>query len=179
MENLIGVMRGISLLKIKANKQGKLPRLRGKVYIKNKGSLKIGNDFSVTSKPISTSITVDPNASLTIGNKVFINYGVDIGCTKNIKIGNDTKIGPLTNIIDSDFHKVEPSKDVTCKEIIIGNNVWIGRQCVILPGVTIGDNSVIAAGSIVTKDVPPNVLVGGIPSRVIKEINIPDGWKRE
>lgn len=86
-----------------------------------------------------------------------------------------TIIGPNTIIVDSDFHSIWPPEN-RCntmgyendKAVTIGKNVWIGMNCIILKGVTVGENSVIAAGSIVTKDIPPNVLVGGNPAKIIR-----------
>ncbi|PEC21096.1 acyltransferase [Bacillus cereus] len=179
LENLIGVIRAGILIRIKANSYGSLPRIRGAMNIINNGNLIVGNNFSVTSKPIKSLITIEKGAKLSIGENVFINYGVDIGCTKYIQIGNNTKIGPLTNIIDNDFHQIEPHRSVVCEDILIGDNVWIGRQCIILPGVKIGNNSVIASGSVVTKDIPNNVLVAGVPAKIIKQLNIIDGWVRK
>ncbi|UQD53491.1 acetyltransferase [Bacillus methanolicus] len=179
-ENLIAMFRGIILLKIHASSVKKLPRIRGKIYLKNNGKLIIGNYFSVTSKPLPVSITVEnQEAVLVIGDNVFINYGVDIGCNLSIFIGNNVKIGPLTNIIDSNYHQIDMDDEMRPKKIKISDKVWIGRQCIILPGVTIGENSVIASGSIVTKDVPPNVLVAGSPAKVIRPLNIGDNWARK
>ena len=62
--------------------------------------------------------------------------------------------------------------------VTIGNNVWIGRNAVVTPGVSIGDGSVIGANSVVTRDIPPNSLAAGAPARVIRKLEIPDGWTR-
>lgn len=174
----MGSIRGLLVLKVKANQCGWLPRLRGNVRIFNKGKLKVGDHLSVSSKPVPVSITVNTEAELKIGNNVFINYGVDIGCTSSVIIGNNVKIGPFTNIIDSNFHQIQPNEKIFQNPITISDNVWIGRQCIILPGVRVGKNSVIASGSVVTKDIPDNVLVAGVPARIIRELKIYDGWVR-
>jgi len=175
---ILSVIRG-RILKLKASKVGFLPRIEGKCTIKNYGQLLIGNNFSIKSKPLPVFITVFENAKLVIGDNVFLNYGVDIGCTHHIEIGNNVMIGDLTNIIDNSFHPVDPLNINVGKKITISDNVWIGNHCIVLPGVKIGINSVIAAGSVVSHDVPENVLVAGVPAKVIRELSIPENWIRK
>lgn len=98
----------------------------------------------------------------------FINADTKIRCRNKIVIGDGVAISHNILIIDCNGHNLDGKEDVG-KPIHIGNHVWIGSKCMILKGVTIGDNSVIAAGTIVTKDVPPNVLYGGNPGRIIRE----------
>ena len=112
-------------------------------------------------------IVVRNGAKLELGNKSFINVDSKIYCKDNIKIGNNTFIGEEVIIRDTDEHCINESCNT--KPIIIGNNVWIGMRSIILKGITIGDGAVIASGSIVTKNVPPNTLVGGNPAKIIKE----------
>lgn len=99
-------------------------------------------------------------------NDGFINSYSKIECHKYIKIGENCAIGPYVIILDSDGHQLMEEEN-TC-EVIIGNNVWIGARCIILKGVHIGNGAVIAAGTIVNKDVPDNVLMGGNPMRILK-----------
>jgi acetyltransferase-like isoleucine patch superfamily enzyme len=174
---ILSVIRGF-LLKFKVSNIGSLPTINGKCIIKNDGEFTIGNNFSVRAKPLPVFITVFENAKLKIGDNVFLNYGVDIGCTKQITIGNNVLIGDLTNIIDNNFHPVDPNDKAIGKNIVIQDNVWIGNHCIILPGVCIGHNSVVAAGSVVTHDIPDNVLVAGVPAKLIRELSIPEGWVR-
>ncbi|MEK3885689.1 acetyltransferase [Paenibacillus sp. PL2-23] len=164
----------------KATSTKGIVRVNGKVSVVNKGTLNIGSNLIMNGERIGSSVVVFQQAELTIHDNVFINYGFDIGCTKKITIGKNTIIGPLVNIIDSNFHSVDANDEISCKEINIGRNVWISRGVVILPGVTIGDNSVIGAGSVVTKDIPPNVLAAGIPATTIKELTPPPKrWLRK
>lgn len=175
---ILSLIRG-RILKLKASKVGSLPRIEGKCIIKNHGQLLIGNNFSIRSKPLPIFITVFKNAKLVIGDNVFFNYGVDIGCTYHIEIGNNVIIGDLTNILDNSFHPVDSLSINVGKKVTISDNVWIGNHCIILPGVKIGINSVIAAGSVVSHDVPENVLVAGVPAKVIRELSIPQNWIRK
>lgn len=115
-----------------------------------------------------TYITVAPNAELTLGSG-FLNNNGKISCFEKITIGDDVKISEDVLIRDSDNHTVLREGYKKSASIHIGNHVWIGVRAVILKGVTIGDGAIIAAGAVVTKDVPQNTLVGGVPARVIKE----------
>jgi acetyltransferase (isoleucine patch superfamily) len=90
-----------------------------------------------------------------------------------VRIGDYCMIGPNT-LITTVGHPISPKgrreRKAQGTPVTIGNDVWIGGNCTILPGVTIGNNVVIAAGAVVTKDMPDNSVVGGIPARVIKKI---------
>ncbi len=117
-------------------------------------------------------ITVFKDAELILGDS-WVNRYCQISCTKKIEIGNNTAIGRNVKIMDSDFHIIKDENDKTInpsKPIHIGNNVWIGDSSIILKGVTINDGAIVAAGSIVTRDVPSNTIVAGNPAKVIKKI---------
>ena len=127
----------------------------------------VGERFMVI-PPFST----DCGFNTVIGSNVFINQGCHFMDMGGITIGNDVMIGPKVNLVSSG-HPVAPSarrEGIVAKPIIIGNNVWIGAAATILPGVTIGDNAVIAAGAVVSRDVPENTLAAGVPARVLKHL---------
>lgn len=113
-----------------------------------------------------------------LGNGVYCSGGVTLYDDNDIFIGDGVLIGPNV-VITTAGHPISTKYRNTPKGIIhnfaipihIGSNVWIGANAVILPGVTIGDNSVIAAGSVVVNDIPANVVAVGVPCRVIREIN--------
>jgi acetyltransferase-like isoleucine patch superfamily enzyme len=107
-----------------------------------------------------------------IGRNVFINQNCTIYDLGGVDIGDDVLIGPNVSLITSG-HPVAPSRrrdGVVASPIIIERNVWIAAGATIIGGVTVGENSVVAAGSVVTKDVPRDTLVGGNPARVIRSI---------
>jgi acetyltransferase-like isoleucine patch superfamily enzyme len=107
-----------------------------------------------------------------LGRNVFINQNCTLYDLGGIDIGDETMIGPNVSLITSG-HPLEPLQRraaVTAKPIVIGRNVWIAAGATIIGGVTVGDNAVVAAGSVVTRDVPANTLVGGNPARVIRLI---------
>lgn len=111
---------------------------------------------------------------ITLGRHVRINAGCTLVSYAAITIGNDCLIGEYVSIRDAN-HGTAPGSPMrgqphTFAPIHIGNNVWIGRGSALLKGVTVGDNAVIAANSVVTRDVPPNTLVGGVPAKFIKSL---------
>ena len=108
----------------------------------------------------------------TVGRNVFINQNCTLYDLGGIDIGDDVMIGPNVSLITSG-HPISPAErrsGVVAKPIVIERNVWIAAGAIIIGGVTIGESSVVAAGSVVTKNVPPNVLVGGNPARIIRSI---------
>lgn len=109
---------------------------------------------------------------INIGKNVFINHACSFLDMGGITIEDDVLIGPKVNLI-TENHPVDPQKrkSLFCKPIVIKKNAWIGAASTILPGVTIGENAIVAAGSVVTKDVPGNTIVAGIPAKHLKNIN--------
>jgi acetyltransferase-like isoleucine patch superfamily enzyme len=107
-----------------------------------------------------------------IGKNVFINHACTFLDMGGITIEDDVLIGPKVNLI-TENHPLNPAdrKALFAKPIIIKRNAWIGAAATVMPGVTIGENSVVAAGAVVTKDVPDNTIAGGVPAKAIKAIN--------
>ena len=112
-------------------------------------------------------VTVNPGATLVLGSG-YINYKCNIACFDRIVIGDNVAIAENVTIRDSDNHYVYEKGYTQTSPVIIENHVWVGMNATILKGVTIGSGAVIAAGAVVTKSVPENCLVGGVPARVIK-----------
>lgn len=113
-------------------------------------------------------IDICSGASLSLGSG-FINNNARIAVFKEVTIGNNVFISENFTLRDSDNHKIIGSKNPVSAPISIEDNVWIGINVTILKGVTVGEGAVIAANSLVNKDVPPRSLVGGIPAKVLKE----------
>lgn len=113
----------------------------------------------------------DFGRNIKIGKNVFINQNCTFLDRGGIQIEDRALIGPKVNLITTN-HTIEPAKRRNTESfpIYIGRNVWVGAGATITPGVTVGENAVIAAGAVVTRDVPPNTIVGGIPARVLKNI---------
>ncbi|OYW71525.1 MAG: acetyltransferase, partial [Verrucomicrobia bacterium 12-59-8] len=125
-----------------------------------------------------TRIDVFKGASLIIGDGCFINDGVNICCSAAITIGPNTKIADWVVFYDTDFHPIQPSDPVNSERITVGKNVWIGARAMILPGSTIGDHSIIAAGAIVRGHIPERSIAAGVPAKVIKTFTCDDDWIR-
>lgn len=111
---------------------------------------------------------------LTIGVHCWINSGLTVDASAEVVIGDQVSIGQDV-IVLTNTHEIGPpsnrgglSKDIPVR---IGHGCWLGARSVILPGVTVGDGAVVAAGAVVSKDVPPNALVGGVPARVIRMLD--------
>jgi acetyltransferase-like isoleucine patch superfamily enzyme len=160
---------------------GSLPMFwRGPLSLEAHGEVAIGERLKAYGAPVRPRVTAAPGGRVAIGDRVMLNYGVEIYAARSVTIGDDTQIGDLSAIYDTNFHQVEEGADVTVAAVEIGANVWIGRLAVVLPGVTIGDHAVVAAGAIVTGDVPERTLVAGNPARVVREeLRAADGWRRQ
>lgn len=122
--------------------------------------------------------TCEFGKNITIGHDVYINFGCTLLDCGQITIGNHTLLGPNVSVYSGN-HSVNPVERIAGalipKPITIGNRVWIGGCSIILSGVTIGDDTVIGAGSVVTRDIPSGVVAAGNPCRVLRKIN--DGDK--
>lgn len=174
------------MLKIQGIKFGKECKFYGMpVIVKTTdSSIKIGSHLTLASDFLSNLVGLYQRCVIVARNGAHIVIGDNVGMSGvtvysflRIEIGNNTLIGANTKIIDNDMHPIDSEKrllnpqnrEATQKaEIIIGRNVFIGCNCIILKGVHIGDNSVIGAGSVVTNDVPANSVFAGNPARLIR-----------
>ena len=121
------------------------------------------------------TIRFDYGYNTHVGENFFANFDCTILDVCEVRFGDNCMLGPSVQIYTAThpLHPVERnSGEEYAKPITIGNNVWIGGNAVINPGVRVGDNAIVAAGAVVVKDVPANVVVGGNPARVIKEIEV-------
>jgi acetyltransferase-like isoleucine patch superfamily enzyme len=129
----------------------------------------------LTGREVAESVTVFPpfysefGKNLTLGEGVFINQGCRFQDTGGITIGDGTLIGHGSTLTTLN-HAVDPRRraDMTPAPVVIGRQVWLGASVTVVPGVTIGDGAIVGAGAVVTKDVPANAIVGGVPARLIR-----------
>ena len=174
-----------TVLQLKGVQLGKGIHFFGIPYVHRKplSSILIGNDCTIRSDQTSNLVgvnrkcifsTMNENAIIQIGNHVGMTATV-IGAAEKIIIGDDVLIGANVLISDWDWHVVDPhlrhSEGGHASPVMIGRNVWIGINSIILKGVSIGENTIIGANSVVTKDIPANVIAGGNPCKVIKAID--------
>lgn len=164
---LKALLRGC-LQRYKFKNCGKYLRTHGKVIVSTDNGKVILGDYVQMYHGVRFNVVGmnDTPASIKIGDFVSIGERTEIRCTKEIVIGDHSLIAWDVEIMDTDFHKID--NKIICKPVHIGANVWIGCRSIILKGVTIGEGSVIAAGSVITKDVPPYCLVAGNPAKIIR-----------
>ncbi|MEU1305570.1 sugar O-acetyltransferase [Streptomyces shenzhenensis] len=114
---------------------------------------------------------VDYGSNISIGARTFVNYNLTALDVAAITIGEDCQIGPNVQLL-TPTHPLEPQprrdKLEAARPITVGNNVWLGGGVIVCPGVSVGDNSVIGAGAVVTKDIPANVVAVGSPARPVR-----------
>jgi acetyltransferase-like isoleucine patch superfamily enzyme len=150
---------------------GTRPFLRGRIVI--------GERLRMEARQFRSSLTAEPGAEVRIGDRVYLNQGVTIHAALRVTIGDDVMVGDLAAIYDTNFHAVTPDAPTEGSPVVIGRNAWIGRGAVILPGVEVGENAVVAAGSVVTRAVAANSVVAGNPAREVRQFDRPaETWKR-
>jgi maltose O-acetyltransferase len=129
----------------------------------------IGDHARLVSTVAKLELVTLAGGHLEIGENSFINYGTSLVASAHVKIGRDCLIGTHVQVMDTDFHRVEDKAwDTTGEPILIEDRVWLGNRSIVLKGVRIGHDSVVAAGAVVTRDVPPRTLVAGVPARAVR-----------
>jgi len=151
------------------------PKVRcfGRPKVHDGGELIIHDRVRIVSDVAMTEIGVNTGGRLEIGSRTFVNYGASIAAQQSVTIGANCLIGTHVLIADNDFHRLDPNhrnETPDSAPVVLADNVWIGQRSMVLKGVTIGENSVVAAGSVVTKDVPANTIVGGVPARFLRDL---------
>ena len=170
------VARGYLRAKASPGNFGPFPLLLGNVRLHIRGKATFGARLMVEAHTWAVAINVAEGATLTIGDGVFINGGTSIEAWHDVRIGRHVLMAPFVSIIDDDRHEVTPGAALHKGPTIIGDGVWLGRNVAVLPGVTIGAGSVIGVNSVVSRDIPPNTFAAGAPARVIKPLDLPEGW---
>lgn len=181
VKKIIHLFWSVPVFSARCTKVGKGLQLPNGIPLVAGDHLKIylGDNVSILRSTIGASKVFDEPV-LKVGDNSSIGYGTVISVAKEVEIGDDCLIAPHCIIMDSDDHPISPQKRLEykpvdlddVKPVKIGNNVWIGAYSAILKGVTIGDNSIIATHSVVTRDVLPNCIYAGYPARhIIKNID--------
>lgn len=157
-----------------------LPACQQKTFITGKGKVEIGKNcafgLQLGGFHYCGSIEIQartPNARIIIGNNVTTNNNIFICSSNEIEIGNDTLIGQNVTIMDFEAHGIAPNERRALGEIgkvSIKDNVWIGNNVTILKNTIIGENTIVAAGAVVCGVFPENVIIGGVPAKIIKKL---------
>ncbi|MGZ6952025.1 MAG: DapH/DapD/GlmU-related protein [Acidimicrobiia bacterium] len=133
----------------------------------------------LTGRPVDPTFSLIPpvhvqhGLNTRLGRNVFINQGCTLMDIGGIDIGDDVMIGPNVSLITAG-HPLAPSRrrtGITAAPIRVERNVWIGAAAVVLPGVTVGEDAVVGAGAVVSRDVPPATLVAGAPARIVRRLD--------
>lgn len=146
-----------------------------RIDIRGPGRVEVGDDANMYAFVGRTRLyTRSPEARIAVGRNVRLN-GTTIQASRSVVIGNDCILGDA-NLMDTDMHPLSvdrrhnPEAEVRTAPIVLERNVWVGGQAAVLPGVRIGENSVVGFRAVVTGDVPPNVVVAGNPARVVRSL---------
>lgn len=165
-------------LRMQFRKFGKSVIMWRAYHLKGLGNITIGdNNIFECDLQLTVWDNISPTATILIGDGCMIRRGAHISASYNITIGNNLLTG--TNVFitdnshgDTSFNSIRNSPDdrpiISKGAVIIGDNVWLGNNVCVLPGVTIGNNAIIGANSVVTHDIPSFTVVGGAPARIIK-----------
>jgi maltose O-acetyltransferase len=172
--NVTGTLRSVSV--------GQGLRLQSPVRVGGgAGSLRIGEKvmlgYAMAPRVGNGQILLEPRSAeavIDIGDGTSLSNNVSIIAMNLIRVGKNCAIGDLVHIFDCDWHDTDPGRRNTgvgrVEPVTIGNNVWLGSRVLVLRGVTIGDNSVVGAGSVVTKSIPANAVAAGVPAKVLRRI---------
>jgi len=137
--------------------------------------LEVGESFKVWSGHRKTVIS--GWGRIRVGDRVFVNCGTVIISVEEVVIGDDVAFANEVYVMDSNSHGVEGRPHVQAP-VRIGDGTWLGNRAMVLPGVTIGKRVVVAAGAVVTRDVPDDTMVAGNPAQVVRSLSYPSGCRR-
>jgi acetyltransferase-like isoleucine patch superfamily enzyme/acyl carrier protein len=141
-------------------------RLEGRPFIENLGRIELGEGVVLSSVPVRSHLVAGPGAVLAIGDAVRIGPGAAIAAHAAIEIGAGAVLGPYVMLMDTDFHAVaDRGEGPRARPIVVGRGAVLGARAVVLPGSRIGDGARIAAGAVVSGEVPPGALASGVPAR--------------
>lgn len=159
---------------------GRRPRATGLLpHVRNLGEMRLGSHLVVSGRQFRSALTTGPEGSLVIGDELLLNQGATVHADLSVTIGDHVYLADLCAVYDTDFHDVEPGTAVRRAPVTIGDNAWIGRGALVLPGVSVGAHAVVAAGAVVTSDVPPATLVAGVRARPVRSLRHEPGYRRQ
>jgi carbonic anhydrase/acetyltransferase-like protein (isoleucine patch superfamily) len=152
------------------------PRLFGRCRVSGGSGIHVGERLLMIAGTAPCELNTHEGGRLEIGRRVFINYGTSISAHALVRIGDDCKIGQHAIILDCDYHDMDDPLHYgghgPALPVVLEQGVWLGARVTVLKGVTIGRSSVIAAGSVVTRDIPAGVMAGGMPAKVLRKLDL-------
>ncbi len=153
------------------DRSGRGVRCIGRPRIVNFGTIELGDAVVLRSRPVPVELATSRGGVLVIGARCSINSGTSIHADRLIRIGERVRMAPYVHLMDTPFHAITIDRSrAEASPIEIEDDVWLCVKSTVLPGVRIGRGSVVAAHSVVNKDVPPGVIVAGVPARVVGEV---------
>ena len=153
-----------------ADELGPRARTNGRPVLINEGLIAIGADLRLGSSPIVTHFRTYPGGRIVIGNRVVISYGAAISAQGSVTLEDDVHLGPFTLIMDSDFHKVGDRDALgESRAVWIGQGARLGARVTVLPGSRIGAYARIQSGAVVSGNIAPGAIAGGMPARPLEE----------
>lgn len=164
---LLGINAHIQLRR--ADRVGRRVTLRGRLLLRNRGHVLIGEHVYLDSSVATLELGTSAGGCLEIQDHVFINFGSALVASTHIRIGRGSLIGKHVIVMDTDLPPDDDASLQIGAPIILEERVWLGNRSTVLKGVRIGHDSVVAAGAVVTQDVPPRVIVAGNPAKIIRE----------
>lgn len=179
LKKVIGYLRG-QTLKLRIKTTGPVKQYGRMKVVKRNGYIEIGSRSAVWPgvKIEATSVFENKTATVKIGRRCNLGDNLQIHCADSVTIGDNVGIAWDVIIMDHNYHSItgfaEGEPDLDPRPVVIGNRVWLGIRTIVLKGVHIGDGCIIGAGSVVTRDIPPNTLAAGNPAKPIKTIQYPE-----
>lgn len=155
---------------LRGAERGRRVSVKGRPLLRLRGRLQLGDATRILSDVQQAKIFVGAGATLRLGRGCRIN-GAHLSASRGMFIGDNVRIGPYCVVMDDDYHQAgDYATAGKAGPVRIGNDVWIATRAMVLRGVSIGEGSVVAAGAVVTKDVPPYCVVAGVPAKVIRQL---------
>lgn len=166
-----GWLRAVAWLRLHGIEHEAFPSFTGRApLLDNKGTMRLGAHVATRTHQVRPALATGPSGLLTIGDHTFVNQGAVLHAELSVTIGRRVLIGDHSAVCDTDFHEVDPGGGVRTAPIVVGDDVWLARSVVVLPGATIGEGTVVAAGSVVRGELPPWVVAAGSPARPVRDI---------
>jgi acetyltransferase-like isoleucine patch superfamily enzyme len=167
----VGWLRALVRLRLHGVEHDGFPSFVGRApLLHNRGTMRVGSHVATRSQQTRPALATGPYGLLVIGDHSFVNQGAVVHAALSVTIGRRVLIGDYAVVSDTDFHEVDPGMGVRTAPVVIGDDVWLARNVIVLPGATIGEGTVVAAGSVVRGELPPWVVAAGSPARPVRDI---------